>query len=484
VLGAACDFESTPYCIIRAMNAAQTIDELSDLLNLGDRVLRMVADRGGLDFVVECILRSGSELSARVRKGEPELVEEAGTRSAGLRVIAGKRVASTSTSDLTEAGVSRFVADAIELASLSQEDPFAGPADPSLLCDPAKSANLDLFDPEGGSVDAGRAIAIAGEAEAAALAFDSRITNSEGATFGRSSGGVALVLSSGFRAAYAGSYQSLGVAPLAADEGGKNRRGYHWTGHRHFRALQPAAEVGREAAKRTLGKLGARTVASCDVPVVFDPEASRAILGLLAGCVMGSSIWRKASYLVGREGTQVASSLITVVDDPLIPRAPGSRAFDGEGLASRRNVVVEGGVLQTYLCDSYSARKLGRASTASAGRGGGGSVGPSTTNFVLKPGSDSNEAIIRGTRRGLYVTEMMGFGFNAVTGDFSRGASGFWIEDGALAFPVSEVTISLNVDLLWKSIDAVGSDLDMRTATACPTIRVAKMTVAGGVSAT
>ncbi len=463
------------------MNAAQPIDrELADLLDLGDRVLRMVTERGGADFVVECVLRSGSELSARVRKGEPELVEEAGTRSAGLRVIAGKRVATTSTSDLTDAGVERFVADAIELASLSQEDPFAGPADPKLLCDPRQAPDLELYDPEGSAVDAGRALAIAGEAEAAALAFDPRITNSEGATFGRSSGGVALVLSSGFRATYPGSYQSLGVAPLAADEGGKNRRGYHWTGHRHFRSLEAPASVGREAARRTVGKLGARTVPSCEVPVVFDPEAARAILGLLAGCVMGSSIWRKASYLVGREGTQVASSLVSVVDDPLLPRAPGSRAFDGEGLASRRNVVVEDGVLRTYLCDSYSGRKLGRPSTASAARGGGAGVGASTSNFLLKAGPDSNEAIVRGTRRGLYVTEMMGFGFNAVTGDFSRGASGFWIEDGALAYPVSEVTISLNVDELWKSVDAVGSDLDMRTSTASPTIRVAKMTVAGG----
>jgi PmbA protein len=463
------------------MDAAQPIDrELADLLDLGDRVLRMVAEKGGIGVVTECVLRSGTELSARVRKGEPELVEEAGTRSAALRVIAGKRVASTSTSDFTDQGIRRFVADAIELASLSQEDPFAGPADESLLCDPSRLPDLDLYDPAGHAVDAGRALQIAGEAEAAALGFDPRITNSEGATFGRSSGGVALVLSSGFRAAYLGSYQSLGVAPLSADEGGKNRRGYHWTGHRHLRALQAPTEVGIEAARRTIGKLGARTVASCEVPVVFDPEAARSILGLLAGCVMGSAIWRKASYLVGREGTQVASELVSVVDDPLIARGPGSRAFDGEGLLSRTNVVVEQGVLRTYLCDSYSARKLGRASTASAARGGGASVGASTSNFMLRPGVDSNEAIVKATRRGLYVTEMMGFGFNAVTGDFSRGASGFWIENGELTFPVSEVTISLNVDLLWKSIDAVGSDLDMRTATASPTIRVAKMTVAGG----
>jgi PmbA protein len=454
--------------------------DLAELLDLGDTILRMARERGGADMVAECVLRSGAELSAKVRKGEPELVEEAGTRSAGLRVIQKQRVASTSTSDLTERGIERFVADAIELVGLSQEDVFAGPADPKLLCDPAKQPDLDLYDPAGGSVDAAQAIAMAREGEAAALAFDPRITNSEGATFGRNAGGVAIVLSSGFRATYKGSYQSLYVVPIAADEGGKNRRGYHYSARRYLADLDPPVEVGKEAARRTLRKLGARTVPTCEVPVVFDPDAARSILGMLAGCIMGSSIWRKSSYLVGREGTRVASDLVNVVDDPFLPRGPGSRPFDGEGLASRRNVVVEKGILKTYLCDSYSARKLGRASTASASRGGGAGVGASTTNFVLQPGTDSNEAIVKGTRRGLYVTEMMGFGFNAVTGDFSRGASGFWIENGELAHPVSEVTISLNVDELWQTLDAVGSDLDLRTSTASPTIRVARMTVAGG----
>ena len=173
--------------------------------------------------------------------------------------------------------------------------------------------------------------------------------------------------------------------------------------------------------------------------------------------------------------------LVTVVDDPLILRAPGSRPYDGEGLASRKNVVVEKEMLRMFLCDSYSARKLGRESTGNASRGGGAGVGASTTNFVLEPGTDGNEAIVKGTKRGLYVTEMMGFGFNATTGDFSRGAAGFWIENGELAFPVSEVTISLlNVDEMFQSIDVVGSDLDLRTATAAPTIRIAKMTIAGG----
>ncbi len=451
--------------------------ELNELLELGDRIIAM-ATKGGAT-VAECLLRSGAELSARVRLGKPELVEEAAHRSAGLRVMKGKQVATTSTSDLTEAGIQRFVSDALELVELAQEDPFAGPADPKRIVDPSTTPDLDLFDPKGGGVDAAQAISIAKIGEQAALDFDKRISNSEGATFSRTAGGAALVLSNGFRAAYKGSYQSLSVVPVAEDEGGKKRRGYHWTAKRFLDELEDPKSVGEEAARRTLRKLGARSVATCEVPVVFDPDAARSILGMLAGCIMGSSIWRKSSYLVGREGTDVASSLVTVVDDPLIKRAPGSRPYDGEGLASRRNVVVEKGVLRTYLCDSYSARKLGRESTGNASRGGSAGVSCSTTNFILEPGTDSNEAIVKGTKRGLYVTEMMGFGFNAVTGDFSRGAAGFWIEDGQLAFPVSEVTISLNVDDLWKRIDAVGSDLDLRTATAAPTIRVGKMTVAG-----
>jgi len=460
--------------------SANSDAELNDLLELGDRIVAMaLSSRGGGATVAECLLRSGAELSARVRLGKPELVEEAAHRSAGLRVMKGKQVATTSTSDLTEAGIQRFVSDALELVELAQEDPFAGPADPKLILDPKTAPDLDLFDPKGGGVDAAQAIATAKESEQAARDFDPRISNSEGGTFSRTAGGAALVLSSGFRAAYKGSYQSLSVVPVAEDDGGKKRRGYHWTAKRFLDELEDAKSVGREAARRTLRKLGARPVATTEAPVVFDPDAARSILGMLAGCVMGSAIWRKSSYLLGREGTEIASSLVNVIDDPLIKRAPGSRPYDGEGLASRKNVVVEKGILRTYLCDSYSARKLERQSTGNAARGGAAGVSCSTTNFILEPGTDTNEAIVKGTKRGLYVTEMMGFGFNAVTGDFSRGASGFWIEDGQLAFPVSEVTISLNVDELWKRIDAVGSDLDLRTATASPTIRVAKMTIAG-----
>jgi PmbA protein len=338
--------------------------------------------------------------------------------------------------------------------------------------------DLEIYDPTVGEIDAAEALRRATLAERAALDFDPRIGLSEGATFARSEGVSALVLSNGFQATLRSSYASLSVAPVAEDEGGKKRRGHHWTGARHAVLLEDPESVGREAARRTLAKLGAKKIETTRAPVVFDPDVSRGLVGSFAGCILGGSIWRKASYLGEREGTRVASELVSIVDDPLIPRAPGSRPFDGEGLASRRTQVVEAGVLRTFLCDWYSARKLGRVSTASAGRSGG-SIGSTTTNFVLQAGTTSPEAILASTLRGLYVTELLGFGFNPVTGDFSRGASGFWIENGERAFPVSEVTISSTLDAMLQGIDAVGTDLLLKTSTAAPTLRIADMTISG-----
>lgn len=450
--------------------------ELEKLLTLASDVVTR-ARKGGAD-VAEAIARSGSELSTKVRLGEPELVEEASHRSLGMRVMKGRRVALTSTSDLTKEGLDRFVRDALELADLSQEDPFAGPADPALLTKPP-FPDLELYDPRCGDVDAAEAIARARRAEEAARSFDPRITNSEGATFARTAGAMALVLSSGFQGAYRGSFASISAVPVADDDDGKKRRGSYYSAKRFLADLDDPESVGKEAARRTLRKLGARKVPTCEAPVIFDPDSARSMIGTFAGCAMGGSIWRKSSYLVGREGSPVASELVTIVDDPLIVRAPGSRPFDGEGLAVRRNVIVEKGVLKTILCDSYAGRKLERPSTGSASRGGGGGVGASTSNYVVQPGTMSRDEIVKATKRGLYVTEMMGFGFNAVTGDFSRGAAGFWIEDGEFAYPVSEVTISLNLDDLLKSIDMVGNDLDWRSSTVSPTFRVSSMVIAG-----
>jgi PmbA protein len=432
--------------------------------------------RQGAD-IAEASASSGWELTAKVRLGQPELVQEAGTRNVALRVMKDQRVAITSTSDWTDSGLARCVDDALSLLDLSEPDSFAGPADPSLLST-GPYADLDLFDESLDQLGADAALRRAEEAESIALAQDSRLTLSEGATLSRVSGWSALVLSSGFSAVRRGSFASLAVVPVVEDAGGKKRRGHYWTGHRHLSGLESNEQVGKRAAERTLRQMGARKVPTCQAPIIFDADAARSLLSSFVGCALGGSIWRRSSYLASREGTKVASPLINIVDDPLIVRGPGSRVFDGEGLASRRNVLVEEGVLQTFLLDSYCARKLGKVSTASAGRSGG-SVGPTTSNLVLQPGTGSPEELIASTPRGLFVTEMMGFGFNAVTGDFSRGAAGFWIEDGKLSFPVSEITISSNLDQMLQNIDAVANDLVLKTSMAAPTLRVSQMTIAG-----
>lgn len=451
--------------------------EEARLADLGRSVVERAIDAGA--DVAEASVHSGSHLSVKVRMREPELVEEAGSKALGLRVMVGQRVASTYTSDLSAAGQRTLIGDALELARLSEPDEFAGPPDASELSDPSDWVSLDTFDASVSDVRADEALERSLAGERAAFDLDARITNSEGASFTRATGASALATSGGFSGSDSGTYASVVVNPVADDEGGKKRSGYYWSAARHYADVEPSDEVGREAARRTIAQLGAVKLPTQELPVVFDRDAARAILGLLAGCVLGGAIWRKGSYLVDRVGTRVASDLIDIVDDPLLPRAPGSRAFDGEGLLSRRNVVVERGVLKSYLLDTYSARKLDLRSTGSAARSPAGGISASTTNLVLRPGRWTRDELVADTKHGLYVTGMMGFGFNAVTGDFSRGASGFVIRNGELGEPVSEVTISLNLDQLLQRIDAVADDLDHRTAVASPTFRVSAMTLAG-----
>jgi len=449
-------------------------DERDELLEIARKVVRE-AQRNA--EVAEVSLGSSWDLSAKVRLGKPELVEEAGQRGISLRVLKDGRLAMSSTSDLSEAGLALLVRDAIELSELSEADPMMGPAESALIC-AAPHPELDLYDPLISEIDADEALSRATRCEQASLAADPRIQLSEGATFSRTSSTRVMVLSGGFEGATRGSYASMHTVPLVEDEGGKKRRGFYWTAKRHQEDLESIEDVGREATRRTLAKLGSRKVATGQVPVIFDQDAARGILSTLSGVILGGSLWRKSSYLLGRLGTQVASPLVTIIDDPLRLRGPGSRSFDGEGLRTRKNIVVHEGKLEQYLLDCYSARKLELTPTASASRGGG-SIGSSTSNFILQAGNTSFDDIIAQTERGLLVTEMMGFGFNAVTGDFSRGAGGFWVEDGKIVHPVSEVTISSNLDKMLQGIDLVGSDLDVKSSVASPSFRVASMTLSG-----
>lgn len=462
------------------MSAAQvteaTVKDLCDAAALAVEL----AKRAGADDA-EVLVRDGSELTAKVRLGEPELVQEAGSRALGLRVLVGGKRAVTYTSDLRRDALVELCAQSVDLAKLAERDEFALPPDPSLLA--TALPDLDLYDPAVAEVDAAWALQQAKAGEAAARGYDPRVTNSEGATWSRVLGATAFATSGGFVGGYRGSYASLVVEPLCDDtsdaENPKKRNGHWWTAARFLAALDRADAVGIEAARRTVATLGSRKVKTQECAIVFDPEVARAIVGSVFSVANGSSFWRKSTYLLGREGTEVASPLVTIVDDPLIPRAPGSRPFDGDGLPTRKNEVINRGVLGPVLTDVYSGRKLGRASTGSAGRGVGGNPAPTTTNLIMQPGSVTRAELIRNTPNGLYVTSLMGFGFNPVTGDFSRGAQGFWIEGGELTYPVSEVTIAANFDDILKRIDLVANDLELRSSTAAPTFRVSHMTLAG-----
>jgi PmbA protein len=452
------------------------VQELCDIAQLAVELAR----KAGADHA-EVIVRDGSELTAKVRLGQPELVQEAGSRALGLRVLRGGRRAVTYTSDLRREALEALCAETVTLADFAEVDEFAMPPDPALLA--TQLPDLDLYDPRVAEVDAAWALRQAIAGEAAARKYDPRVTNSEGATWSRELGASGFATSGGFVGGFRGSYCSLVVEPLCDDntdaENPKKRNGFWWTASRFLAELVAAEAVGLEAARRTVATIGSRKVETQECAVVFDPEVARAMVGTIFSVANGSVFWRKSSYLVGKEGETVASPLVTIIDDPLILRAPGSRPFDGDGLPSRKNPVIQAGVLCPVMTDTYSARKLGRPSTGSAGRGIGGNPGPTTSNLIMQPGAMSREQLLRNTSKGLYVTNLMGFGFNAVTGDFSRGAQGFWIENGELAFPVSEVTIAANFDEILKRIDAVADDLELRAATAAPTFRVSHMTLAG-----
>lgn len=457
-----------------AAGSRRPIPDPAACQRLAEQMLAL-AMRAGADGA-EVLVRDGTELEVKVRLGEPELIKEAGSRALGLRVLKDHRAAVTYTSDFSPAAMERFARETVELAALAEPDPTGDlPSSDEMA---RAVPDLELWDENVLSIDVAEAIRRARVGEAAALKFDQRVTNSEGAVFGRTVGAGAFASSAGFSGATRGTHVSFFVEPICDDAEGKKRNGSYWTSSRFAAALLDPEAVGLEAARRTVAKLGARKVPTAEVPVVFAPEAARGLLGQFAGVMSGGAVWRRSTYLAQRENTPVASALCEIVDDPLLPRGPGSRPFDGEGLPSRTNVLVAGGVLRLFLCDVFAARKLGRRSTASASRGIGGGPHVSTSNLILRPGK-TPAADLERIERGLYVTELMGFGFNPVTGDYSQGAGGFWIENGARMFPVSEVTVSANFDDLWKNVDALGDDLDTRSSVQVPTMRVARMTVAG-----
>ncbi len=451
-----------------------------DLESLTADVVAMAIKAGASD--AEAVAREGDEFSVTVRMGQVETLKDSGSRGLGLRAFLGNRSASTSTSDLTPEGIRQLVEGAIALARITEEDPCTGLPETTEFG--SVPGDLNLYYDDVYSLPGPERIEMARRAEAAALAADARITNSNGGSFEASTGRKVLANSRGFVGGYRTSYAGVSAAPLAVDENGHMQRDGWWSGARRIGDLESPESVGREAARRTVRKLGARRMPTQQVPIIFAPEVARSLIGSVFEAASGDSIWRHASFLAGQIEQTIAAPGLTIIDDNamLLPSgvgAFGSSPFDGEGLPSLRTVVVEDGALKNYLLNTYTARKLGMKSTHNASRGLAGTPGIGSGNLYLRPGTLTPEEIIGGVPTGLYVTSLMGFGVNLVTGDYSRGATGLWIENGVLTHAVEEVTIAGNLKDMLRNVTAIGNDLVFRSSVASPTLRIDGMTLAG-----
>ena len=439
------------------------IDLLHDLIG---RALRAGAD------AADAVLFEGTSLSHARRLGKTEKLERSESQDLGLRVLVGKRQAIVSSSDRSPKMLAELVERTVAMAKAVPEDPFCG------LADPAEVAHdwptLDMLDPEEPSAET--LIERAREAEEAALAVPG-ITNSEGAEAGWGRSRVALVASNGFAGGYAGSHHSVSVAVIGG-EGQKMERDYDFASSVYAADLRDPAEIGRTAGERTVRRLGARKMATARVPVVFDPRAARSFLSHLLGAISGPSIARGTSFLKDKLGRRIFPEAISIVEDPHRQRGHRSRPFDAEGLPNRRRALIDQGVLTTWLLDLRSARQLGLKSTGHAARGTASPPAPAATNIWIEPGAMTPEALMADLKSGFYVTELMGMGVNGLTGDYSRGAAGFWIENGNTAFPVSEMTIAGNLNEMFAHM-AAADDLEFRTGADSPTLRIDGLTVAG-----
>jgi len=464
--------------MVQAVNPSS--ESILDMESLTADVVARAVKAGATD--AEAVVREGDEFSVNVRMGEVETLKESGSRGLGLRVFSGKRSATASTSDLTADGIRQLVEGAMALVKVTEEDPFTGLPDREEFGTVAE--DLHLYYDDVYSLDGKQRIEWARRAEAAALEADPRITNSDGGSFDAATGRMVLANSRGFVGGYRTSYAGVSAAPLAMDANGQMQRDGWWSSARSFAHLDSPEDVGKEAARRTLRRLGARRVATQRVPIVFSAEVARSLVGSVFEAASGDAIWRSASLLAGKLGESIAAASINIVDDHTMLLGSGAGGygtspFDGEGLPSRRTVVVENGVLQTYLLNTYTARKLGMKSTHNASRGLAGTPGVGCGNLYLEPGTLTPEEIIAQIPAGFYVTGLMGFGTNTVTGDYSRGATGLWIENGQLTHAVEEVTVAGNLGEMLKNVTAIGNDLVFRSSIASPTLRIDGMTVAG-----
>ncbi len=453
----------------------QTITEVdTELRDLAASVVERAMKAGAT--AAEAAVREGSEFSTVVRMGEVETLKESGSRAIGLRAFLGQRAASTYSSDFSKEGIQRLISGAIELARVTSEDAYAGIPEPDQL---GSLGDLKLYYDDVYSLPPEERIEYARRSERAALETDPRMKNSDGGSFDAAIGHKVLANSHGFVGEYRRSYCSVSAAPIAQDENGNMQRDSWYALARTLAKLESPESVGREAARRTLRRLGSRKIKSTQVPIVLDPMVAESILDNIFEAIDGEAIYRQSSFLVNKLGEQVAASNITVVDDGTMPGGFGTEPFDGEGVPTRRTMVIENGVLKSYLLKTYTARKLGMKTTGNASRGLAGTPGIGSGNFYLQKGDRTPQQIIGDIKQGLYVFQFLGFGVNTVTGDFSRGVSGLWIENGELTYPVEEVTVAGNLKDMLNNISEIGNDLEFRGSTASPTLRIDGMMVAG-----
>ena len=447
---------------------------MSELLDIAVAAAKRALELGATG--AECTIAQGEEFAASVRMREVENLKQAGSRGAGIRVLVDNLTGSSRTSDLSPQGIETMVRGALEMARITTPDPHAGLPEQADLG--KFQGDLGLYDDSISRMETEWKIAQAMKGEEVALAADARITNSEGASFDSYLGSRVFANSLGFAGEYRTSSCGLSVVPVAR-QNGSMERDYWSSSARKASGLESPEEVGRRAAERALRRLNPRKVPTQKVPVIFEPRTARNLLGDLFDAVNGGAIYRHASFLAGKLGEKIASEALTIIDDATMPGLFGSSPFDDEGIASRRTVVIERGVLKSYLLNTYTARKLGLKTTANASRGLAGSAGVGPGNFYIEAGSRSEQHLIAGVRQGLYVTELIGASANTVTGDYSSGAAGLWIENGELAYPVSEITIAGNLKQMLMNLEQVASNLEFRSSIASPALLIGEMTISG-----
>ena len=445
-----------------------------DYRELAKKLVHRAKKKGARE--AEAFLEIGRQGSCRVREGEIEDLTEATSKGVGLRVISNQRLGFAYTSNFDPDTLNQFVDRALQLAQAAAPNKLNGLPSPKDLAHRSEAG--ELFDPEVASLPSDWKIKASLEIERAGKAVDPRITTFDSVGAGDSVSEVVVATSGGLVDAYSGTYAFLYAVPVASD--GTQLQTSYWVDYKRlFKDLDPPEEVGRQAALRALRMLGAKKVRSRRVPVVFDPLIAASFVDSIASAANGDAVFKKSSFLAKLLNQRIGAEHLSIVDDGLLPRGLGTAPFDGEGVPTRKTAIIENGVLRNFLYDSFTARKAKAHTTGNASRSYNALPSIGTNNLYLAPGAKTPESLIREVDQGFYVTAMLGRGADIVTGQYSRGANGLWIEKGELSYPVQEVTVAGDLLQMLQQLDAVGSDLQFRGSTGAPTIRFAELTVAG-----